>query len=68
MKVISFEDIKKLDIQPAVCYQWASEMIENKKKALLPPKISMKPYDGVFCNVMPSILPDMGNGIWGVLR
>ena len=56
MKVISYEDIVKLPITPECCYQWVSEMIEHKNLALLPPKISMKPSDGVFCNVMPCIV------------
>lgn len=32
-------------------------MISAKKTVLLPPKISLKPRDGVFCNVMPCIMP-----------
>ena len=56
MKVISHEDIVKLNIPPEECYKWVEEAIKAKEKAILPPKISMKPYPGVFCNVMPSIL------------
>lgn len=56
MKLITFEDIQKLNIEPGECYQWVSEMIADKKSAELPAKISMKPFDGVFCNVMPCIL------------
>ena len=56
MKIITFSDIVSLGIQPAMCFEWAVEMIAKKKEALLPPKISLKPYDGVFCNVMPSII------------
>lgn len=56
MKVISFDDIVKLNIHPLCCYDWAESMVKEKRKALLPPKISMKPCDGVFCNVMPSML------------
>ena len=56
MKVISFEDIKNLNITPQTCFQWVSEMIANKGDVLLPAKISMKPTEGVFCNVMPCIL------------
>lgn len=57
MKIITFEDIKKLQIAPSLCYDWAASMIKDKKDSLLPPKISLKPADGVFCNVMPSIIP-----------
>ena len=56
MKIISHEIIQGLHISPADCYQWVEEMIQNKENAILPPKISMKPSDGVFCNVMPTIV------------
>ena len=56
MKIITFDKIKSLGIHSSQCYRWAEYMIRNKKNAILPPKISMKPYDGVFCNVMPSII------------
>lgn len=36
-------------------------MIQQKRQALLPPKISMKPRDGVFCNIMPCITNHVGN-------
>ena len=63
MKVITFDDIRSLHIAPLDCYLWAEEMIRNKSNALLPAKISMKPEDEVFCNVMPCILD---NGFGGV--
>ena len=56
MKLITFEDIKNLQIPYRDCFDWVSEMIQNKKDVILPPKISLKPMDGVFCNVMPSII------------
>lgn len=60
MKIITHKDIENLKIPPETCYRWAEYMIANKSEALLPAKISMKPADGVFCNVMPSIvkMPD----------
>ena len=67
MKIIDFEVISKMNISPADCYQWVSEMIEKKGEAILPPKISLKPFDGVFCNVMPSIVGEAG-GIKVVTR
>lgn len=67
MKVIDFEMISGMNISPADCYMWASEMIEKKNEAILPPKISLKPFDGVFCNVMPSVVGDFG-GIKVVTR
>ncbi len=68
MKIISFQDISELNISPVLCYDWAEKMIKNKKKALLQPKISLKPYDGVFCNVMPSMVPGDGDELWGGVK
>ncbi len=56
MKIINFKDIKSLSISPSKCYEWVEETIHNKNSTILPPKISMKPFDGVFCNVMPGII------------
>lgn len=67
MKIITFKDIASLGISPSRCYEWAETMIKNKKQAMLPPKISMKPMDGVFTNVMPSILP-AADGLWGGVK
>lgn len=63
MKIITFEDIKKLGIEPLQCYNWTVQMLTNKKDVILPAKISMKPSEEVFCNVMPCIL---NNGFGGV--
>ena len=41
-------------------------MIKNKNRTILPPKISIKPYEGVFCNVMPSFIPNSNNDYEGV--
>lgn len=63
MKLITYSDIVSLNISPSTCYQWASEMIAKKDDALLPPKISIKPVSGTFCNVMPCMIgnpPSMG--------
>lgn len=57
MKVIDFEQIRALNISPAQYFTWVSEMIQNKADAILPAKLSLKPMDGVFYNIMPSILP-----------
>ena len=61
MKIITFDDIKNLNISPVTCYEWVEDMLLNKKKVVLPPKISMKWTDGVFCNVMPCELMDERN-------
>lgn len=71
MKIVSFDDIRNLNITPQVCYQWVSEMIAEKKNVLLPAKISMKPTENVFCNVMPCILgcsTDYSNNTWGGVK
>lgn len=58
MKLITFEDIKRLNINPYLCFEWVNEMIINKKLVDLPTKISMHPKHGVFCNVMPCVIPN----------
>jgi len=60
MKLITFDTIASAGISPTQCYEWTSQMIADKKAAILPPKISMKAFDGMFCNVMPSIVGDSG--------
>lgn len=60
MKLITFQDILSQNISPKECYDLVCDMIQNKGSALLPPKISMKPAEGVFCNVMPSIIGQTG--------
>lgn len=57
MKIITFDDINYLQITPQMCYKWATDMIMNKKETILPPKISLHPTEGVFCNFMPCIIP-----------
>lgn len=61
MKTITFQTIAALNIAPRECYQWVEFAIKNKKGSILPPKISMKPRDGVFCNIMPCITNRIGN-------
>jgi len=64
MKVITFQDIVSLRLSPSLCYDWVASMIENKRKALLPPKISLQPSPGIFCNVMPCMIPAKTGKIW----
>ena len=54
MIVITHRDIEELNIPLITCYNWAKELISNKNEVILPPKISIKPEEGVFYNVMPS--------------
>lgn len=68
MKIITFNDVCSLNISPIQCYDWAEQMIKDKKKSLLPPKISIKPTDGVFCNVMPSMIPSESLGFAGGIK
>lgn len=56
MKVISFDDIKALNIPPEKCYEWVEEMLADKQEVLLPPKTHMNMPGNIFCNVMPSIV------------
>lgn len=62
MRIITHQDILDLNITPAEAYEWSEFVIKNKDKAILPPKISIKPEDmeGVFCNVMPCYLGEFG--------
>ena len=70
MKIITFDDIASLKITPSECYNWVNEVIAHKSSALLPPKISMKPSAGIFCNIMPCIIPEeispLGYSVGGV--
>lgn len=68
MKVITFDDIRKLNINPALCYKWAEEMIERKNETILPPKISLSIQEGTFMNVMPSLLNEKWGGVKVVNR
>lgn len=68
MKVITFEDIASLGISPGQCMDWAEATIKNKKGALLPAKISIKPFEGVFCNVMPGMLLEADKNHWGGVK
>lgn len=62
MKIITHTDIMKLNVDPVQCYQWVSEMLKNKQNVILPAKISMKPKEDIFYNVMPSLLPQFQSG------
>lgn len=63
MKIISFDKIKNLEIDPYQCYQWVTEAIYEKQNAILPAKISLKPdIKGVFYNTMPVLFPPLECG------
>ena len=65
MKIITHEDIIKLNISPKTCLEWVEDMLKNREKSQNPPKIHLRPYDGVFCNVMPCIvdMQDLSRGM-----
>ena len=56
MKLLTFDDIKNLNVPPTLCYEWAVECISQKDNTMLPPKISIKQIEHGFMNVMPSVL------------
>ncbi len=53
MKIISFEDIKSVNVEPKDCCLWVSKMIAKKNETFLPPKTHMDIPENTFCNVMP---------------
>ncbi len=66
MKIISFDDVKSLNISPADCYEWVSEMILHKADTLLPAKTHMNLPGNIFCNVMPGLISEAAGKYWGV--
>ena len=68
MKIISFDDVRSLNISPITCYEWANEMILHKADAFLPPKTHMNMPGNVFCNVMPSLITGLTGSIWGGVK
>ncbi len=62
MNIIGYNDIANLHISPYRCYEWVCEGLNLKPQSILPPKISLKPSEGVFYNTMPVLIPKMA---WG---
>ena len=58
MKLITFQDIKDLNIAPTHCVEWVKESFLSKYEAQLPPKISLHPQGHDFFNTMPCLLPE----------
>ncbi len=65
MKIITFDDIKGLNVPLSDCYAWVERMIRNKKDAILPAKAHISLPENVFCNVMPSCIFE-NDGVIGV--
>lgn len=63
MKIISFDDIKQLNISPVDCYEWVDDMIAHKKESILPAKIHMSLPGNIFTNVMSSVVPASVTGL-----
>lgn len=69
MKLITFSDVCNASIDPAHCIQWVSDAIAHKDTTILPPKVSLHPGpEGVFCNFIPSIVPDNDGRMWGGVK
>lgn len=56
MILITHNDIENLNISKKECYNWVVDCLKHKQECILPPKISIKPSAGIFCNVMPSFV------------
>ena len=67
MKIITFDDIRKLNIPAETCYGWVDEMLRNKDRVMLPPKTHLNMPGNIFCNVMPSII-ETAEGKWGGVK
>ncbi|MDO4757311.1 MAG: ornithine cyclodeaminase [Parabacteroides sp.] len=61
MKIISQEQIKKLNIKPKQCVEWIKESFSLKEVSQLPAKISLHPQGNDFFNTMPCLLPSPYN-------
>lgn len=61
MKIISQQQIRSLNISPALCVEWVKESFALKERAQLPAKISLHPQGNDFFNTMPCLLPEPYN-------
>ncbi len=68
MKLVTFDDIKSLEISPEMCMEWVSDSIRRKGEMTLPAKISISPRDGAFMNTMPCFVPDAEGHLWGGVK
>lgn len=56
MKIIKDEILKKQMVSVDECFKWVEETFLLKNESILPAKISMKPEENIFFNVMPCII------------
>lgn len=61
MKIISQQQIRSLNISPALCVEWVKESFALKERAQLPAKNSLHPQGNDFFNTMPCLLPEPYN-------
>lgn len=58
MKILDFNSIKNLNINPLQCYDWIDEVLRNRDKYIMPTKTRIPLRESDYFNVMPCILPD----------
>lgn len=58
MKIITSDDIEKLELSLTQSVEWVREAFLIKDKCKLPPKISLHPKGNDFFNTMPCLLPE----------
>lgn len=64
MRILTHQEITGLKIESTEYYRWGLNVLKSKNDVILPAKISMKPKEDIFYNVMPTLLPK--NNIGGV--
>ena len=68
MKLVTFEDIKALDIPADTCMEWVSDTILRKGEMTLPAKISLAPREGSFMNTMPCFVRAADGHLWAGVK
>lgn len=58
MKILTFSDVASLKPSVSEYMRWVEDILTHKHEAILPPKISMKISQKIFCNVMPCVIPE----------
>lgn len=56
MKIINNSEIKNEEIKPREFVNWIEHSLSEKNNSILPAKISMKPSQDTFYNIMPTVL------------
>ncbi len=57
MKVLTHNDIVKLNVSPITCVEWVEESFSLKDECILPHKISIPLSGNIFFNTMPCVMP-----------